>query len=382
VDERLKLFANLLEEEAKGITLATAKDTPIGDYITPRDFIYFITRIIFSSTGEGDTSMSVGAWLDHKKYVASSAESISSTDEWIRFCQESTLITRAYVSLTQGKESSSLYSGSGMNWSVSNLIARSFPDFSSSGEGKSTSSGGSRHTMSRPKAGGSSLHAVSELLGRPWQQSLPLTIDDAEGLSAIFGYTNLSQMMAHVAMNCCEKTLEPFFAIMVNLGDGGDERRTDNSILNVRKCLAVQSESCTVADALILLESADFFALIDPKQQLINIILIDDVLDIITSRLVVEDRVEEDIPVTADRGSVPSLSSIMLADQLASIDSHCFNNASVMSIDDFPISFSAILQKVLLNSRGNMIAVVGHEGGLVGVITVRDIWEYVMNMNG
>ena len=118
---------------------------------------------------------------------------------------------------------------------------------------------------------------------------------------------------------------------------------------------------------------------------MVDIVLVDDVLQVISSRIVEPNDVSggghgDDDLVGGREGGLPSLCSILLSDELSSIESHCSNNASVMSVGDFPISFSAVLQKLLLNSRGNMIVVVGVDDSPIGVITVRDVWDYVMSI--
>jgi len=339
------LLPDLIEEEAKKTTRAAHQETPIGDFLTVRDFIFFIRFAFFDSSVSQDTT--VGAWIDLKR---SAALTKKQDDLWSKFCTETTLVSRASVSLSHGAKENTFYSGSSMNMSVSNLlnVATGSRDTSNS-------------DMFAPRTGGSCLHAVSELLARPWQNSVPLSVSTEKGISAIFGYTSLPQMMAHVAMNCSEQSLEPFFHTPIRFED-----------LTWEKCITANSATCTIAQAFELLAShdgCDKLVLLDDENAFDRLVLIDDLCDILAHRL--------------HETTLFSLDTLLLSEELDSIESHCGNNVSILSQEsDFPITLSILLQRLLLHSKSNCVIVVARDSRHpIAIVSVRDVWNHVMKRN-
>ena len=334
------ILPDLVEEEAKRTTKAGYRDTPIGDFLTVSDFVFFVNFAFLGSKPKVTRDITVRAWIDLKRALASENKP---DDGWANFCIQTTLITRASVSLSHGAKENTFYSGSAMNMSVSNLL-----NFTA----------GSREDMFAPRTGGSCLHAVSELLTRPWQNSVPLSVSTEKGISAIFGYTSLSQMMAHVAMNCSEQSLEPFFHTAINFDD-----------LSSVSCITANATLCTVANAFELMTKQDQLILVNDEGQFDRMVLMDDLCEILSHR------------VGLELSSLFSLDSVLLTDELDSIDSHCGNNVSVLFKEsDFPLTLSALLQRLLLHSRSNCVLVLenGDTKRPVKIVSVRDVWNHVL----
>jgi hypothetical protein len=343
------LLPDLIEEEAKRSTKAGYRDTPIGDFLTVSDFLYFINYAFLGSKPRVTRDMTVRAWIDLKRQTGT--ETKQPDDAWKQFCIESTLITRASVSLSHGAKENTFYSGSAMNMSVSNLL---------------NVSTGSREDMFAPRTGGSCLHAVSELLARPWQNAVPLSVSTEKGISAIFGYTSLPQMMAHVAMNCSEQSLEPFFHTAINFDD-----------LNSVTCVTAQLNTCTVANAFELMtRGQEQLVIVNEDGEFDRMVLVDDLCEIMSHRIGGGDNSEQ--------SPLYSLDSILVTDELDRIDSHCANNVSVLSQEtDFPITLSILLQRLLLHSKSNCVLVLENEATKrpVKIVSVRDVWNHVLKKN-
>lgn len=346
------LLPDLIEEEAKKTTRPSHVDDA-GDYLTIVDFLFFITfAFLPRSTQHVAQDISVSVWIDLKRAQAMK----NGSDSWSRFCTETSLVSRASVSLSHGAKENTFYSGSTMNMSVSNLLNVATGSRDNLGE-----------IIFAPRTGGSCLHAVSELLARPWQQSVPLSVSTEKGVTAIFGYTSLPQMMAHVAMNCSDPSLEPFFHTPINFED-----------LKSSLCVTTaNSNTCTVADAFHLLVTEeeyyqhDKLILVDgenDEQAFDRLVLVDDLCEILSHRI---------------HDSAFSLDSILLSDELDAIESRCANNVSILSREgDFPISLANLLQRLLLHSRSNCVLVLERDSQRpLATVSVRDVWNYVMTKN-
>jgi hypothetical protein len=341
----LSLLPELIEEEAKNTTRAAHRETPIGDFLTVRDCVYFIRFGLFGSVVP--RNITVGGWIDFKRSIVLTGK--DSDEVWMKFCTETMFVSRASVSLSHGAKEDTFYSGSSMNMSVSNLLSFS---------GRSPDS---LESMFAPRTGGSCLHAVSELLARPWQNSLPLSVSTEKGIHAIFGYTSLPQMMAHVAMNCSEQSLEPFFHSPIRFEE-----------LSCQKCVTARSSSCTIAEAFALFadnEDCDKLVLVDEEGAFDRMVLIDDLCEILSHRI--------------EETNLYSMDTIVLSDELDSIDSHCVNNVSILSKgNDFPITLAVLLQRLLLHSRSNCVLVLDKDTRKpIGIVSVRDVWNNVMKRN-
>jgi hypothetical protein len=324
------LFARALEQESARVTSAVASDTeivdPVADFLSVHDVLFFLKKIM---DNEPVQEMTVRDWILSKNQIAED-------EEWSRFCETSTLVTRTSINLSQGIGHNQVISGSTMNLSSSNLLS----------PGETSRSLGS-------KSGGSCLQAVNELLARPWQTYLPLTVSTEKGISAVFGYTTLKQLMAHVAMNCSDRKLESFFSAPVVY----DSLRLDAET-NLNFCAFLDYDEATVQDAIEVMASSSLSLMVSGKVQVFHRLIIpSDICDILSQRLrssIGENRLKDCFP-----------------EQLFLVEENCIHDS------DFPIPLSTLLQKLLM-SKADAVVILSDDDVPIGIVSCRDVWAYVM----
>jgi hypothetical protein len=324
------MFARALEHESARVTSAVASDTgivyPVGDYLSVHDVFFFLKRVI---ANDPDIGMSVREWISIKRSAATCEDS---EDEWIRFCETSTLITRSSINLSQGVGPNQVISGSTMNLSSSHLLTETNKSF-----------GGA-------KSGGSCLNAVNELLDRPWQSYLPLTVSTEKGISAVFGYTSLKQLMAHVAMNCSDRRLESFFSAPIAY-----EYLRQDAESNLNACALLDYDEATLEDAIEVLSSGPLSLLVSGEFKTFHRFVTPvDICNVLAEKL-------DHHGLTGSR-----LKECLTADE-----------ESCISESDFPIALSSLLEKLLM-SKADAVAVVSEDEVPIGIVTCRDVWAYVM----
>jgi len=335
------LFAKALEKEATRVTSAFATDAenidPIGEFLSINDAFFFLIKSLKKEPKIDE--MTVRDWIALKRAPITDNDS----SDWIRFVETSALIRRAYLNLSQGVGHNQVISGSTMNLSSSNLIATDMA-----------------FAQKDSKSGGSCLQAVNELLDRPWQNALPLTVSTEKGISAVFGYTTLKQLMAHVAMNCSDRRLEHFFSASVEYSALRKDAET-----NLEAASFLDYDEANLKDAIEVLAANPISLLVSGKYQTFHIFVTPaDVCDVLGQRLDLVSRAEPVKPLTAHK-----LSEL----QSTELD----REASILRESDFPMVLSVLLQKLLM-SKADAIAVLSDDDVPVGVVTCRDVWAYVM----
>ena len=332
------IFARALEQEAARVTSAVASDSeivdPVGDYLSSSDVFFFLRRLSAQSGGE---TMTVRDWLNFKRQTTFSP---SQDLEWNRFCETSMLVTRSSMNLSQGVGHNQVISGSTMNMSSSSLI--------------------SMEVQQESTSGGSCLQAVNQLLSRPWQSVLPLTVSTEKGISAILGYTSLKQLMAHVSMNCSDRRLEPFFTDSIDF-----EAIRANMESNLNACAMLDYDEATIEDAIEVMAVSSLSLLVSSKFNSFH-------------RLVTSSDICELIGTRMDNPECPR--SARLKDNLEEFKLAAIDDDAVRE-SDFPITLSFLLQKLLM-SRADAIVVLSADEVPVGLITCRDVWAYVMQGGG
>lgn len=321
----------------------------VADFLSVADVLFFLAQF-----GDKSASMTVAEWID-AKVAAATSSTVSSTQnktEWVQFCEESTLLVRGSLSLSPNAVNGVPLSSSSMNMSVSSLLkaSTSMGDLIAPG----SHLGYWRTQLRTLRTGGSSLMAVCALLSRPWQSSLPLTVTTEKGIDAIFAYISLAQLMAHVAMNCSDKLLEPFFSVDIEYNEFANaaaERLCECSILHHATASVADAISVLTTSPYALLSSRTSGALRAPVVQ-------DDLLHLLAQRINMTDP--------------PLLESVRIADHISAGES----GLGVMRLADFPCAFSTLLQNVL-QTQTSAIVVVDSDAP-IGIITVRDVWTFVM----
>jgi hypothetical protein len=96
--------------------------------------------------------------------------------------------------------------------------------------------------------------------------------------------------------------------------------------------------------------------------------------------IVTPEDVVEHVSTRMDRllsgSEPPALAEVKLTD-IVSIDDSV-ERPNVIYDSDFPLEFSSLLHKILL-SKQNQVVIIASESDIpVGLITVRDVWNYVM----
>ena len=339
------LFSKALDAEAVRVTSAIASDAeeidPIGDFLCVYDVFYFMRRLVCADPKAA--TLTVAQWIELKRNCAE--DTISPPDDWKRFCEFSTLVRRCGVNLSQGLGHNQVVTGSTMNMSTSNLVSLE-----------------EAWKPTTKSAGGSSLSAVRELLARPWQESLPLTVATEKGITAVFAYTTLTQLMAHAAMNCSDRLLEPFFGMSIEIKD------LSSSVERNLKSAPILDFTCaTFEDAIEVMTSASLALLTDSTAggRFVGLLRPEEVLEHISSRM-------------DAAGNLVHVAHVSVREVWAAksdLDTDSVHAA------DFPIVFASLLQKVLLARSGCLVILDGHDLP-VGLISVRDIWEYVMQGAG
>jgi hypothetical protein len=331
---RDRLFAKALQREAARVTSAIARDLtqidPVGDFLSVSDFFYFTNALMTPSSEIKVThTTTVAAWLDLKRNACVS----SAYGEWRDFCEKSVLVKRAFLNISQGIRPNQVVTGSTMNMSSSNLASE---------EGTKV-----------PKSGGCTLVAVTELLDRPWQTNLPLTVSTEKGISCIFAYTSLQQLIAHAAMNCSDPLLEPFFNAPIQFPE---------LQMNPHNPERLISEFALVGDAIKVLCGSPFAIItseIDKKFK--GLVLPDDLFELIGSRM--------DAPTAEKLTDLPIQQLLSQTEDVESI---------IIHERDFPIHLSLLLQRLLLARSGFLVVLSSQEIPL-GTISVRNLWTLVMN---
>jgi hypothetical protein len=336
-------FSKALEAEATRVTSAFAADAenvdPIGEFLSIHDAFFFLKKVIV----EEDTKvveMTVRDWIELKQAITYDGGDA----EWIRFCETSVLVRRASLNLAQGVGHNQVISGSSMNLSQSNLMSSENGSFN----------------MKQSKSGGSCLAAVNELLARPWQASLPLTVCTEKGLTAVFGYTTLKQLMAHVAMNCSDRRLEPFFSTIIEF-----DALLGDAKANLDACSFLDYDTASIRDAIEVLASYPLSILVSGRYQTFHRFITPvDVCQVLGERI---DSVTKSMPLA-------SISACRLKD----LD-HKHVESETYSIREeyFPMSLSSLLQKLLM-SKADALVILSEDDAPAGIITCKDVWAYVM----
>ena len=352
------LFAKALDAESARVTSAFESDAeqvnPVGDYLCVFDFFYFVKSLISADSAGtpagSPATLSVARWIEMKREVATGKRDSGNHPEWIQFCERSTMVTRASINLSQGISGNQVISGSTMNLSVTNLLQADV---------------GAKRSLPSARSGGSSLSAVADLLARPWQLTLPLTVSTEKGVTSVFSYTNLVQLMAHVAMNCSDQLLEPFFNMPVTL-----EEFKSISNANLEATPLLDFATSTVADAIEVLTTSTLAVLVSKADGTFRSVVTPElVTEFISLRM---DRVE-----AGAVGDLMALSVVRLIDVLA-MEEHEMDRTAVIYNNDFPVPFSTLLQKLLLSKSSCLVVVSSETDCPVGIITVRDVWTYVL----
>jgi hypothetical protein len=365
VKESDLLLSVALEQEAKNAVFSSVQDpSPVGDYLTIFDVLFFI-----DSNPSPDTT--VRQWIEEKRRIALGADLGDSeeTSAWIRFCRESTLITRASLSLCPGMAGGQC-SGSSMNLNLASLILRGNKSSGNISD-LSTNSTSPKSVVEATAvtAGGSTLAAVTALLDRPWQYTLPLTVSSEKGITGVFAYTNLAQLMASVAMNCCDKLLEPFFAMEMKLEDQFGyicER-------NLHALPVLHRLDATMGDAVDVLRTSPIAILVDADETFHGIVTHDDIARSLSNRMDVISKYSD-----GARDGIDGLHAVSIEVEMNRAQS--VTSTTVMRAEfDFPCSFSALLQKLLVHPSG-VVVVVDRDNKPVSVITVRDVWTHAMSV--
>lgn len=338
-----------------------SSETSLNQYLTVADVFFFITHIPSGATTVGD-------WLELKRAVA--VEKTSSDLAWVRFCRESCLVGRASVSLCPGLSGSlGLCSGSAMNLSLlkSSGSSGNFSDLSTNSTSPRSVADPAQFGFAR--SGGSTLAAVTALLDRPWQHSLPLTVSSEKGVTGIFGYVNLAQLMASVAMNCCDKMLEPFFSVQVSLA----EKFGLVCQRNLDHVPVLHRSDASVWDAVEVLRACPIALLLSHTDETFTgVVTQHDLIQILANRM----DVLADYSDGSSEGML-DLHSARLSDELGRIDPAANTAVAVLAEGDFPCSFATLLQKILLHPSGFAI-VVGRDHTPAALISVRDVWNHAM----
>lgn len=330
-------FVKALEAEAARVTSAFASDSgsvdPVGDFLSVDDVLYFLRGIVRNSDSKLP-GLTVRQWIAYKSSVTTGEDS-----EWLRFCETSTLVQRSYLNLSQGVQPNQVMTGSTMNLSSSNLISAGTP------------------RIRKSRTGGSCISAVNMLLNRPWQTSLPLTVSTEKSLTAIFGYTTMRQLMAHVSMNCSDRLLEPFFTNQVNF-----DSLSLQAEKNLVACPLLDFDQASLGDAIEVLPSNPLVLLVSGVyQNLQGILRVEDVMEQLGKR-------------TETNEELTALGSVRIKDIIVQTEN---NEESKIYESNFPISLSNLLQKLLM-SPADALVVLSQDDVPVGVITSRDVWSYVM----
>lgn len=350
------LFSKALEDEATRVTSAVAADLeavhPVGDFLSVFDLFHFVSHLLTRdpATNLVHADITVAQWLEMKRSTANGHHGELVDRGWRIFCERSVLVTRSALDMCPGISHHQIISGSSMNLSASNLLRSDSPMLF--------------HDSVKRK-GGSSLAAVSLLLARPWQQTLPITISSEKGVSCLFAYTTLAQLMAHVALNCSDKILEPFFRMPVSLDDIASVARANLNAIPV-----LDFDSATVADAIEVFATSLSAIVASREDGVFRLIITpEDVVEHVSTRM---DRL-------LSGSEPPALSEVKLTD-IVSIDDSV-ERPNVIYDSDFPLEFSSLLHKILLSKQNQVVIIVSESDIPVGLITVRDVWNYVMQGN-
>lgn len=334
------LLSAALSQEARDFGMGRSSGG--SAYLTIADVFFF------ASLDQIEKCISVAEWLDWRFRV--SVGTIPHGDpSVVRFCREMALVSRATMSLSPGMRSGGLCSGSSMNLSIANLIK----------------DGVSAGTTA---AGGSTLTAVTALLDRPWQLTLPLTVSSEKGVTCVFSYVNLNQLMASVAMNCSEKSLEPFFATQVTLDSGAFGFMCERNLTNVP---VLHRTHASLFDAIEVLRASPL-ALLLTDGTFAGVVTQDDLARVLANRMDV-------LAEYSDGANEPMLDlhSSRLLDELAKLPP--VTSVAVMKREtDFPCSFGVLLQRILLHSSGFAL-VLANNNKPAALITVRDVWTHAMS---
>lgn len=336
------MFAKALEHEAARVTSAYAADSesvdPVGDFLSVDDVIFFLRKIL-RNDDPMIPELTVRDWIAGKR---SAVFRLGTPDDvaWVRFCETSTLVQRGSLNMSQGVQPNQVITGSSMNLSSSNLM---------------TTDGS---IVKKSRSGGSCLAAVNSLLERPWQASLPLTVVTEKCLTAVFGYTTMKQLMVHVAMNCSDRLLEPFFTSLVDY-----ESLRGTAEKNIESCPFLDFDVASLHDALEVLPASLLVFLVAGRYQTYQgVLLAEELLDQLRKRI---DSSEELI----------SLKGVRIKALLPADSSN--EKAAVLHESDFPLPLANLLQTLLM-SYADAIIVLSQDETPIGVITSRDIWAYVM----
>ena len=346
------LFSKALVKESTRVTSAIATDTsdldPVGDFLSISDFFFFIEVLMTSSsqTINVDSETTVAAWLAIKR--AAAASSLIGSSPWKDFCEKSILLKRAFLNISQGIQTNQVVTGSSMNMSSSNLLM--------------LDAVGGPIPPRIPKSGGCTLLAVSELIDRPWQLTLPLTVSTEKGISAIFAYTSLQQLIAHAAMNCADPILEPFFSAPIEFS------RVEHLILDnpVATDSIILKDSALVVDAVRVLSRSPVAILTTGSDKKFkSIVRPETLVELISTRM--DDQ--KLLPCLTPFRDLP----LLYQDQDDESDSSCLIYES-----DFPLNLSILLQRLLL-AKGCILVALSADDVPLGTLTVRDLWSLVMS---
>ena len=337
------MFAKALENEASRVTSAFAADSesvdPVGDFLSVDDVIFYLRKIL-RKDDPTIPDLTVREWIAGKR---SAVFRLGTPDDvaWVKFCEASTLVQRGSLNMSQGVQPNQVITGSSMNLSSSNLMNT---------EGSS---------FKKSRSGGSCLAAVNSLLERPWQSSLPLTVVTEKCLTAVFGYTTMKQLMVHVAMNCSDRLLEPFFTSPVEF-----ESLRVTAEKNLESCPFLDFDVANLHDAIEVLPTSLLAILVAGRYQTYQgVLLAEEVLDQLKKRI---ESSEE----------LTSLKSVRVRSIMpATMPSN--EKAAVLHESDFPLPLSSLLQTLLM-SYADAIIVLSQDEVPMGVVTSRDIWGYVM----
>jgi hypothetical protein len=184
---------------------------------------------------------------------------------------------------------------------------------------------------------------------------LPLTVSTEKGITAVFAYTSLSQLMAHAAMNCSDKLLEPFFGMPIELED-----LQNSAERNLKSITVLDIARSHMADAVEALTTSALAVLVD-SGRFVGFLRAEDVLEQVSARMDTKE-------------GLVHLSHVPVKDVWSS-KAEC--EADAVYASDFPMVFASLLQRVLL-ARTASLAVLADNKAPIGLVTVRNIWEYVM----
>ena len=166
-------------------------------------------------------------------------------------------------------------------------------------------------------------------------------------------------------MNCSDQLLEPFFNMPVTL-----EEFKSISNANLEATPLLDFATSTVADAIEVLTTSTLAVLVSKADGTFRSVVTPElVTEFISLRM---DRVE----AGAD-GDLMALSVVRLIDVLA-MEEHEMDRTAVIYNNDFPVPFSTLLQKLLLSKSSCLVVVSSETDCPVGIITVRDVWTYVL----